>query len=113
MDRNQKAVERFNTSRAANTVMTLLTAAYAWQLYGVLIGVATLLLLWFVRRWTANAITWRYIERVAERDEEPDAAKLLRLTMASRWAWVIVTLGALALSAAQICTGDQCKSLWG
>jgi hypothetical protein len=112
LDRHQHAVERFNVSRAANTLMTLLAAAYAWQLYGIVLGIATLLFLWLVRRWTANAITWRYIQRTVERDEEPDMTKLLRRTMASRWAWVIVTYIALTVSAAQVCAGNQCKSIW-
>lgn len=112
MDRDQRAVEKFNASRVANTLMTGLAAAYAWQLHGIVLGIATLIFLWAVRRWTANALTWRYIERTVGRDEEPDTSKLLRLTMASRWAWVIATYAALALSAAEICTGNSCKSIW-
>jgi amino acid permease len=112
MDRDQQAVEKFNISKSANTLGTVLAAAYAWQLHGILLGVVTLVFLWAVRRWTANVIALRYIKRTAETDEEPNTSKLLRLTMASRWAWVIVTYAALALSAAQVCTGDQCKSIW-
>ena len=112
MDRDQRAVEKFNISRTTNTLATILTAAYAWHLHGILVGIATLIFLWVVRRWTANAITWRYIERAVEQDLEPDTSKLLRLTMASRWAWVIATMIALALSGAQICTGNECKSIW-
>lgn len=112
MDPDQQAVEKFNISKTANTLATVLAAMYAWQLHGVLIGIATLIFLWAVRRWTANTISWRYIERSVERNREPNTSKLLKLTMASRWAWVIVTYIALAISAAQVCTGDQCKSIW-
>lgn len=112
MDRDQQAVDKFNISKSANTLAAVLAAAYAWQLYGILVGIGTLIILWFVRRWTANAIALSYIERAVKRGEEPNTSKLLRLTMASRWAWVIVTYVALALSVAQVCTGDQCKSIW-
>jgi len=86
-DREQTAVDRFNVSRGFNTLMTIAASGYAWQLHGILVGAATLAFLWIVRGWTANAITRRYLERIAERDEEPDMSRLLRLTMASRWAW--------------------------
>jgi hypothetical protein len=112
MDQDQRVVEKFNASRAANTLMTVLAAAYAWQLHGVLIGVGMLVFLWVVRRWTANAITWRYIEKAVERDEDPDLARLLRLTMASRWACVIFAFAVLAANAAQVCTGEHCESIW-
>lgn len=92
--------------------MTVLAAAYAWQLHGLLIGIATLVFLWVVRGWTANKITWRYIERKAARDEDPDMAELLKLTMASRWAWVILAFIVLALSAAEVCSGQTCRSIW-
>lgn len=112
MDQDQRAVEKFGVSKAANTLMTVLVAAYAWQLHGIPVGIVTLVLLWVVRRWTANALTWRYIEKAAERDEDPDLPKLLRITMASRWAWVIAAFVALAISAAEVCTGGHCKSIW-
>jgi hypothetical protein len=107
-----KALAKFNASRTLNTLMTVLAAAFAWQLHGLLIGIATLVFLWAVRGWTANRITWRYIERAAERDEEPDMVKLLRLTMASRWAWVIFVFIALAASAAEFCIGLTCRNIW-
>lgn len=107
-----KAVVKFHASRALNTLMTVSAAAYAWQLHGLLLGIGTLVFLWSVRRWTANAIAWRYIERVAERDEDVDIARLLKLTMRSRWAWVIFVFAVLAASGLEICSGQTCKSIW-
>lgn len=112
IDAEERAVTKFRVSRSANTLMSLLVAAYAWQLHGFFLGLATVIFLWAVRRWTANAITLRYIERTAERGEDPDVTRLLRLTMVSRWAWVIFVLLALAVSAAEVCAGTTCESIW-
>lgn len=112
MDQEQRTAASFKTSKAVNTLATVLAAAYAWQLHGFLIGIAIILFLTIARGWTANVITMRYLDRLNTQDKDPDLHKLLRLTMASRWLWVVVTFVALALSAAQVCTGVQCKSIW-
>ena len=112
MKHEEKAIAHFNVSRTLNTLAVVAAAAYALQLHGWLVAFATLLFLWIARGFTANRITWWYIGRIAERDEEPDMAKLLKMTMAARWAWVIVAFLALAASGAEVCTEGACRSLW-
>lgn len=109
---DEKTRETFNVDRAFNTLMTLSAAAYAWQLYGWIAGLAVLVGLWIARGITANAILyWRLAKAVAQ-DQEPDPASILKWTSRSRWAWVILAFVVLAISAAEVCTGTVCKSIW-
>lgn len=109
----EKTRQSFFVDRGFNTLMTLSAAAYAWQLYGWIIGLAILGGLWIARRTTANFLTLRWAAKIATQDLEPDPASLLKWTSRSRWAWVILAFAALAISAAEVCSGTACKSIWG
>ena len=108
----EEAAATYNADRGLNTLLAIGAAGYGWQLHGFWVGLAVLVALWFVRRFTANVITTRWLQRITDEDDEPGINRLLKRTSRARWAWVVLAYAGLALSAAEICDGPVCKSIW-
>lgn len=75
---------------------------YAWQLYGIWIGIFVLVALPLAIMITNARITARWARQ--SEDEIPDLPS--RAWRRSRWGWVLLTYAVLGLSAAEICAGN-------
>lgn len=100
--------ESSSTDRTLNTFLVLVSAGYAWQIYGWVCGIVVLVTLFILRRIIEIIIFARWVGR-----SESDFSALEKWTSRARWAVVIFALIGLAISAAEICYGAMCKSIWG
>lgn len=92
-------IDRVRSDHFRHWIATISAILYAWQLYGWVFAILLWIGLIIVIASTNTLILYKYGN--------------FRWVRINRWFWIVIVFFGLALSAAEICHGSSCESIWG